>query len=151
MLTAVLGAVEVMKPRPFPHPYHTLIRTGHIWIQELLGGHPDRMRHNMGMHKHVFPKLVLWGSHMRCVRPRGYDGPDATPLHSIYPSHVQQTHQAAATRISSHQVLRPVSPLAHGNYLAITRLTTARYHMLRNIGPDTSHAFHPNSAANRRA
>jgi hypothetical protein len=58
MLAAVLGAVEVMKPRLFPEPYHTSIRTGHISIQELLGGHPDHMRRNMGMHKHAFRKLA---------------------------------------------------------------------------------------------
>ncbi|KAJ7450559.1 hypothetical protein FB451DRAFT_964028, partial [Mycena latifolia] len=40
-----------------PEPYHTSIRTGDIWIKELLTGHPDRMCRNMGMRKHVFQKL----------------------------------------------------------------------------------------------
>ncbi|KAJ6621975.1 hypothetical protein B0H10DRAFT_1659824, partial [Mycena sp. CBHHK59/15] len=41
-----------------PKPYHTSIRTGHIWMQELLTGHRDRMQRSMGMHKHVFRKLA---------------------------------------------------------------------------------------------
>ncbi|KAJ7438968.1 hypothetical protein FB451DRAFT_972588, partial [Mycena latifolia] len=39
-------------------PYHTSSRTGNMWMKELLTGHRDRMRRNMGMHKHVFRKLA---------------------------------------------------------------------------------------------
>jgi hypothetical protein len=58
VLAAVLGVVEVVKPRLCPEPYHTSIRTGHMWIKELLSGHRDRMRRNLGMNKHVFRKLA---------------------------------------------------------------------------------------------
>ncbi|KAJ7162683.1 hypothetical protein C8R43DRAFT_305572 [Mycena crocata] len=58
VLAAVLGAVELVKPRFFPEPYHTSVRTGHMWMTELLTGHRDRMRRNMGMHKHVFRALA---------------------------------------------------------------------------------------------
>jgi hypothetical protein len=59
VLAAVLGVVEVVKPKLFPEPYHTSIRTGHMWMRELLTGHPNRVRRSMGMHKHVFRKLAL--------------------------------------------------------------------------------------------
>ncbi|KAJ7277984.1 hypothetical protein C8J57DRAFT_1222757 [Mycena rebaudengoi] len=61
--------------------------------------------------------LTLWGSHMRCVCPSGYDGPDVTSSLHIPLTRPTNTHQAAVTRIPSHQVSCPVSPLAHGNYL----------------------------------
>ncbi|KAK6972089.1 hypothetical protein R3P38DRAFT_2812738 [Favolaschia claudopus] len=58
VLAAVLGAVEAVKPRLCPEPYHTSVRTGRMWMDELLAGHRRRMRRNMGMHKPVFRKLV---------------------------------------------------------------------------------------------
>lgn len=57
-IVAVLAAVEVVKPRLFPQPYHTSMRTGQNWIDELLNGHHKRMRRNLGMHRHVFLKLT---------------------------------------------------------------------------------------------
>ncbi|KAJ7129931.1 hypothetical protein C8R46DRAFT_845136, partial [Mycena filopes] len=44
--------------RLFPQPYHTSTRTGQMWIDELLSGHPDRIRRNLGMHRFVFRKLA---------------------------------------------------------------------------------------------
>lgn len=37
---------------------HTSILSGHTWIQELLKGHPARIRYQLGMNQHIFLKLV---------------------------------------------------------------------------------------------
>lgn len=39
-------------------PYHTSILTGAVWVSELLNGHPERIRTELGVHKHVFRILV---------------------------------------------------------------------------------------------
>jgi hypothetical protein len=39
-------------------PYHTSILTGQGWVSELLNGHPDRIRTELGMRKHVYLALV---------------------------------------------------------------------------------------------
>ena len=41
-----------------PIPYHTSIRTGEGWVKELLEGHPERIRNELGVHKSVFRILV---------------------------------------------------------------------------------------------
>ena len=35
-------------------PYHTSIMSGYAWVQELLNGHPERIRTELGVHKEVF-------------------------------------------------------------------------------------------------
>jgi hypothetical protein len=39
-------------------PYHTSILSGYAWVQELLHGHPERIRTELGVHKEVFHALV---------------------------------------------------------------------------------------------
>jgi hypothetical protein len=39
-------------------PYHTSALTGAAWVCELLNGHPERIRNELGVHKHVFEKLI---------------------------------------------------------------------------------------------
>lgn len=39
-------------------PYHTSILSGHNWVLELLNGHPERIRTELGVHKHVFLALI---------------------------------------------------------------------------------------------
>ena len=39
-------------------PYHTSILSGYAWVQELLHGHPERIRMELGVHKEVFLALV---------------------------------------------------------------------------------------------
>ena len=39
-------------------PYHTSILSGYAWIQELLHGHPERIRTELGVHKEVFHALI---------------------------------------------------------------------------------------------
>ena len=38
-------------------PYHTSALTGEMWVTELLCGHPERIRNELGVHKHVFLSL----------------------------------------------------------------------------------------------
>jgi hypothetical protein len=39
-------------------PYHTSALSGEGWVRELLTGHPERIRCELGVHKHVFHALV---------------------------------------------------------------------------------------------
>ena len=39
-------------------PYHTSILSGYAWLQELLHGHPERIRTELGVHKEVFLALI---------------------------------------------------------------------------------------------
>lgn len=41
-----------------PQPYHTSALTGRAWISELLDGHPNRIKTELGVHKHVFQILI---------------------------------------------------------------------------------------------
>lgn len=38
--------------------YHTSALTGHAWVLELLTGHPDRIRCELGVRLHVFNQLI---------------------------------------------------------------------------------------------
>lgn len=40
-----------------PRPYHTSKLRGREWVQELLEGHPQRIKDNLGIHKYVFRVL----------------------------------------------------------------------------------------------
>ena len=42
-----------------PKPYHTLTLTGEEWVIELLMGHPEWIQCELGVHAHVFTKLIL--------------------------------------------------------------------------------------------
>ena len=41
-----------------PQAYHTSILTGEGWVRELLAGHPERIRCELGVHSHVFLELI---------------------------------------------------------------------------------------------
>jgi hypothetical protein len=49
-------------------PYHTSILSGYAWLQELLNGHPERIRTELGVHKEVFHALI------RELESMGYGG-----------------------------------------------------------------------------
>ena len=40
-------------------PYHTSILSGEAWVQELLHGHPRRIRTELGVEEPVFRELVI--------------------------------------------------------------------------------------------
>jgi hypothetical protein len=41
-----------------PIPYHTSALTGEAWVLELMTGHPERIRHNLGINLGVFRSLL---------------------------------------------------------------------------------------------
>jgi hypothetical protein len=57
--------VTVMNNQKSPEPKHTSLLTGQLWLEELLTGHPERFREQLGLAHHVFRKLsqVLQESH----------------------------------------------------------------------------------------
>jgi len=55
---AAAAAYAIGTPLYDPIPYHTSILSGPGWVAELLGGHLERIRNELGMHKHVFLALV---------------------------------------------------------------------------------------------
>jgi hypothetical protein len=53
-------------------PYHTSALTGAAWVAELMNGHPERIRCELGVHLHVFRILVAYlqvigNTHSRAV------------------------------------------------------------------------------------
>lgn len=57
ILTASLSILHSVYSRE-PEPYHTSILTGEGWVLELLTGHPERIRCELGVHREVFLKLI---------------------------------------------------------------------------------------------
>ncbi|KIK11465.1 hypothetical protein PISMIDRAFT_75642, partial [Pisolithus microcarpus 441] len=58
--------------REEPIPYHMSILSGAGWVAELLNGHPERIRTELLVHKHVF-KVILREleeagcTHLKCI------------------------------------------------------------------------------------
>jgi hypothetical protein len=58
---AAMGAViEYATPLYDKTPYHTSALSGAAWVDELLNGHPERIRCELGVHKHVFHQLIAF-------------------------------------------------------------------------------------------
>ncbi|TFK86403.1 hypothetical protein K466DRAFT_461471, partial [Polyporus arcularius HHB13444] len=59
-LTALAGGIVTtyMSPHIIKSPMYNSIQTGEAYIQELLHGHPDRIRDTLGVHKHIFHALI---------------------------------------------------------------------------------------------
>jgi len=45
-------------------PYHTSLLSGEAWVQELIHGHPKRIRSELGVQKHVFQELIFTLRHL---------------------------------------------------------------------------------------
>jgi hypothetical protein len=50
--------IDMLRPYYDKQPYHTSVLSGYGWVMELLNGHPERIRSELGVHKHVFLELV---------------------------------------------------------------------------------------------
>jgi hypothetical protein len=63
----VTAAILAVTPLVDKIPYHTSILSGKGWVQELITGHPERMKTELGMRPHVFFLLIkeLYGAGMR--------------------------------------------------------------------------------------
>jgi hypothetical protein len=55
MLSASATLMQAMYTR---EAYHTSVLTGEGWVMELLSGHPERIRTELGVHLHVFSALI---------------------------------------------------------------------------------------------
>ena len=61
LVTSIILAATASLLTPFhqePEPYHTSILTGEGWVLELLSGHPERIRCELGVSQDVFVKLI---------------------------------------------------------------------------------------------
>jgi hypothetical protein len=58
IILAATAAILESYLKKEPEPYHTSILTGDGWVIELLTGHPERIRCELGVHRHVFVELV---------------------------------------------------------------------------------------------
>ena len=62
--TIILAAASIIseyaahQPRKDPQPYHTSILSGEGWVLELLTGHPDRIRNELGLSVDLFEELI---------------------------------------------------------------------------------------------
>jgi hypothetical protein len=56
--TVVAAATLLLTQETERIPYHDSALSGIAWVQELLNGHPERIKTELGMHKHVFLSLV---------------------------------------------------------------------------------------------
>ena len=56
----VTGALPCLESDPLYNktPYHTSTLTGADWVRELLDGHPQRIRNELGVYKDIFWDLI---------------------------------------------------------------------------------------------
>jgi hypothetical protein len=57
--TVAAFAATLCIEAPEPIPMHTSILSGHGWLTELINGHPERFRNQMGMAPHVYLRLLF--------------------------------------------------------------------------------------------
>jgi hypothetical protein len=57
IIAAAASVLQALYPND-PIPYHTSILTGKGWVSELMSGHPERIRNELGVHLHVFEALL---------------------------------------------------------------------------------------------
>jgi len=57
-IAAGLSAIEHAQTFYDKMPYHDSALSGVAWVLELLGGHPKRIRKELGVHRHVFYALI---------------------------------------------------------------------------------------------
>ena len=53
-----LAVALYASPQYWRQPYHTSVLSGRRWVNELIHGHPDRIRNELGMRVHLFLLLV---------------------------------------------------------------------------------------------
>ena len=54
----VLNVAAIIRSHYLKQPWHTSMLTGQMWVIELLGGHPEHIRTELGVHKHVFYAII---------------------------------------------------------------------------------------------
>ena len=60
LVTIVVPTIlQIIRSLYVKEPYHTSILSGEGWVQELLHGHPGRIRCELGVPKEVFQQLII--------------------------------------------------------------------------------------------
>ena len=49
---------HILHFRDYAYKNHTSALSGHAWVMELLDGHPDHIKNELEMRKHVFHALI---------------------------------------------------------------------------------------------
>lgn len=57
LISATTSVLQSMYSKD-PEPCHTSALSGEAWVMELLSGHPEQMRSELGVHTHVFAVLI---------------------------------------------------------------------------------------------
>jgi hypothetical protein len=57
VVASMHGILQTIYPKD-PEPYHTSALTGQDWVIELLTGHPEHIRCELGMHANAFMELI---------------------------------------------------------------------------------------------
>ena len=57
-MAAGLSTMEYVQVHYNKRRYHDSALSGVVWVLELLAGHPERIRKELGVHKHVFYSLI---------------------------------------------------------------------------------------------
>ena len=61
-MSVVAAAIHISskcKPICCACPYHDSAFTGETWVQELLSGHPECIKTELGIHVHVLQNLIM--------------------------------------------------------------------------------------------
>ena len=54
----VLNVAAIIWAQYMKQPWHTSMLTGQMWVLELLAGHPEHSRTQLGVHSHVFYAII---------------------------------------------------------------------------------------------
>jgi hypothetical protein len=67
-----LAAATVVYASPLYNktPYHNSALSGADWVRELIDGHPECIRCELGVHKHVFHALIAYLQNIGCSHSR---------------------------------------------------------------------------------
>ena len=65
--------IDMLQPYYLKQPYHTSVLSGYGWVMEMLNGHPERIQTELGVHKHVFLKLLLFSIMMTFSKKKKFE------------------------------------------------------------------------------
>ena len=70
IVVKVANVIILATKRADPIPYHMSILSGEAWVQELLTGHPERIRTELAIHKHVFRTILVELQGAKCTHSK---------------------------------------------------------------------------------
>ena len=54
----VFNIASILQAHYLREPYHTSVLTGHMWVLGLLGGHPEHIHTELGVHHCIFYAIM---------------------------------------------------------------------------------------------